>query len=110
MSQEPTPAGGATEAPSLHASPRARRFERRTLDAPLTIQLETTRIEGTADNVSRVGLMLYTDEPLRVTVQVEGFQGGRPLEGRLIRVQRMDDEVTGFAIEFDELIDLTEED
>lgn len=101
------PSSGAEQAV---ATERGRRFERRSIDSPLSIQVETTAIEGMADNLSRVGLMLYTDESLQVTVQIDGFQGGRPLKGRLVRLQRMDESTTGIAIEFDELIDPSDED
>ncbi len=98
---DPEVTGGAKA-----TSAGARRHERRSLDSALVLELNTDSLDGMADNVSRVGMMLYTDQPLRVTVRIEGFRGGRPVTGRLARLQRMDDTYSGVAIEFDELLDL----
>ena len=110
--QDASPATHRTPvpAPPLAAQARGRRHERRSLDSALEIEVVTKSLGGMADNISRVGLMVYTDQPLRVSVQIDGVHGGRPMTGRLIRLQRMDDTMTGVAIEFDELIEFDQGD
>ncbi|MFT5291756.1 MAG: hypothetical protein ACI8QS_001801 [Planctomycetota bacterium] len=98
---DPEVAGGSSA-----TSAGARRHERRSIDSALVLELNTDSVDGRADNVSRAGMMLYTDQPLKVTVCVEGINGGSPVTGRLVRLQRMDDTYSGVAIEFDELLDL----
>lgn len=78
-----------------------RRNQRRTLEAPVRMQLETTCLSGVSENVSRAGLLFFSEEPLRVTVEVEEAGGRRTYHGRLIRVQRMSESSTGLAVEFD---------
>lgn len=108
MSQDPTAsAAPPSDAPAIAPaeSSSVRRHARRALESPLSIEVDTHALEGMADNLSRVGLMLYTDQPLRVTVRIDGFRDGQPLQGRLVRLQRMDEDTTGLAIEFDELLE-----
>jgi hypothetical protein len=78
-----------------------RRTNRKDVEAPVTMRLETDQLAGLTDNISRAGLLFFTDEPLRVTVEVEDAAGRRTLRGRLIRLQRMNDTATGLAVEFD---------
>ena len=103
--EEPGEASGAST-----AGANGRRHERRSLDSALVLELNTDSLDGMADNLSRVGMMLYTDQPLKVTVRIEGFRGGHPVTGRLVRLQRMDDTYSGVAIEFDELLELDKTD
>ena len=65
------------------------------------MRLETSSLIGQGDNISRAGLLFYSDEPLRVTVEVEQNGQARTFHGRLIRLQRISDANTGLAIEFD---------
>ena len=78
-----------------------RRTDRKELEASITMRLETDELVGQGDNISRAGLLFFSDQPLRVSVEVE--QGGelRTFHGRLIRLQRISDASTGLAIEFD---------
>ena len=79
-----------------------RRASRQTLEAPVVMHIETETLQGTSDNASSAGIMFFTDEPLRVSVEVVGPDGPRTYHGRLVRVQRMNETNTGLAIEFDE--------
>ena len=79
-----------------------RRETRQHANASVVMRLDPTSIGGTADNMSSVGLMFFTDEPLRVSVELEEKGERRTLTGRLVRVQRMNETNTGVAIEFDE--------
>ena len=75
-----------------------RRAERVDHRAPLKLSLETSELQGTTENISGVGVLFFTEGSLRVSVELEG---GKVRSGRLVRVQRMSLENTGFAVEFD---------
>lgn len=59
-------------------------------------------LKGTSADVSDVGVMFVTDQPLQVKVQIE--EDGRILEriGRVIRTQQLGAVSTAIAIEFEE--------
>lgn len=78
-----------------------RRTNRRHVEAPVTMRLETRELVGQSDNISRAGLLFYSDQPLRVSIEVAEADGPRTYHGRLIRLQRISDANTGLAIEFD---------
>jgi hypothetical protein len=78
-----------------------RRNDRRAFEAPVRMRLETRELTGQSENLSRAGLLFFTYEPLRVSVEVQEPNGVRTYSGRLIRVQRMSESATGLAIEFD---------
>ena len=74
---------------------------RSSASSPMRITLVNPRFEGRADNLSNAGVFFFSPDRLRVTVEVE--EDGQLLEhtGFLVRVQRMSEETTGYAIEFD---------
>jgi len=78
-----------------------RRTSRKSLEAPVTLRIETSALEGQSDNISRAGLLLYSDQPIRVTVEVADAGGRRTYKGRLIRLQRISESNVGLAVEFD---------
>jgi hypothetical protein len=78
-----------------------RRTSRRSLEAPVELRMETGTLTGVSDNISRAGLLFFSDEPLRVTVEVRDNGVMRTYRGRLIRVQRVSESSTGLAVEFD---------
>jgi hypothetical protein len=78
-----------------------RRSDRRTFEAPVCMRLETRELVGQSENLSHAGLLFFSEEPLRVSVEVQEPGGVRTYTGRLIRVQRMSESSTGLAIEFD---------
>jgi len=78
-----------------------RRTHRRALEAQVSMRLETSTLNGQSDNISRAGLLFYSDQPIRVSVEVAEVGGPRTYHGRLIRLQRISDSSTGLAIEFD---------
>ncbi|MEW6073981.1 MAG: PilZ domain-containing protein [Planctomycetota bacterium] len=88
--------------PRPHA-PESRRAERVPLEAPVRMRFDVGAIDGLSDNISQIGLMFFTSDPLPVTVEID--EGGRKLvrHGRLMRVQRLNEASTGLAIEFDDL-------
>ena len=50
-------------------------------------------------------LLFFSEEGLRVRVEVHEDEGTRSYLGRLIRLQRMSESSTGLAIEFDPEVD-----
>ncbi len=79
---------------------RARRFS---VEASVRMRFEADAIQGISDNVSQVGLMFFTEEPLRVTVEVDEDGETRTYTGRLMRLQRLNETNTGLAVEFDDV-------
>jgi len=78
-----------------------RRTDRRALEAGVTMRLETSQLMGQSDNISRAGILFYSDQPVRVTIELSDPSGPRTYRGRLIRLQRMSESNTGLAVEFD---------
>jgi hypothetical protein len=78
-----------------------RRSHRKSLDASVTLRIESASIEGQGENISLAGMHVFTDEPLRVTVDVHAAGGLQTYKGRLIRVDRMSESNLGLAILFD---------
>jgi hypothetical protein len=78
-----------------------RRTNRKALEASVTMRIETSALEGQSDNISRAGILLYSEQPIRVTIEVVEPSGKRTYQGRLIRLQRISESNTGLAVEFD---------
>lgn len=78
-----------------------RRAPRRPIEAPIRMRIENEILEGVSDNISGVGLMFFAEEPVRVVIEVEENGALRRYKGRLVRAQRMTEDTTGYAIEFD---------
>lgn len=94
--------------PMSHQDPRDRTetAERRSTDrvpyeASVTVQVDTREFGGTSKNLSPAGLFFFSGDRLRVSVQIRDESGTRTCQGNLVRVERMDAQTTGFAIEFD---------
>lgn len=78
-----------------------RRATRDPDEATILLKLETRTLAGVNDNISSAGLLFFTEEPIRVTVEVSIPGGTETYSGRLVRAQRMGETNTGIAIEFD---------
>jgi hypothetical protein len=65
------------------------------------MRLEDQAIEGFGDNVSPAGILFLTNGAVRVVVRYADTEGQHERRGRLVRVQRMNDAASGFAIAFD---------
>lgn len=89
MSNDPT---DATE---------SRKDPRQSHKAHVVLRLLERPIEGQSENLSREGIMFYTDQELRVSVEFEGPDGPQTRSGRIVRVTRVSDQETGMAVEFD---------
>jgi len=75
---------------------------RRSTKDSVSVQIDTTRLKGAADNLSKTGILFFTDGDLRVTVHVEGEDGTqREFTGQLVRCERILGGRRGWAVEFD---------
>jgi hypothetical protein len=83
------------------ATAEQRRSNRKSLDASVTLRIESASVEGQGENISLAGMHIFTDQPLRVTVDVHTAGGPQTYRGRLIRVDRMSESNLGLAILFD---------
>jgi hypothetical protein len=88
--------------PRPHSATDERRAaEREGSNASLRLTVDTLDLEGTTENISGVGVLFFSEGCLRVSVEIEEGGRRRVRKGRLVRVQRMSLENTGFAVEFD---------
>jgi len=86
----------------LHSvSDERRAAEREDSRSSLRLTLDTDSLEGTTENISGVGVLFFSEGTLRVSVEIHEGGERRVRRGRLVRVQRMSLENTGFAVEFD---------
>jgi hypothetical protein len=78
-----------------------RRADREEVESLVRMRIDTDVVSGMADNLSEAGLLFFTDEALRVSVELVQDGQTRVFSGRLVRAQRMNETHTGLAIEFD---------
>ena len=78
-----------------------RRNNRRSSEVDLRIEVAAREISGRAENISQAGVFFFSGDSLRVNVHMEQEGETRSYPGRIVRVERLSDESTGFAIEFD---------
>jgi hypothetical protein len=78
-----------------------RRHNRRTAQAKVRLSVDTNEVEGHVENISRSGLLFFSEGDLRVSVQIEEDGKTTMRSGRLVRAQRMRGDSLGWAVEFD---------
>lgn len=78
-----------------------RRSKRYQVQGKIALRLETTALEGSAENLSRTGVLFYTDQPVRVVVELEEEGVVRRRSGTLVRCERIQGDRRGWAVEFD---------
>jgi hypothetical protein len=78
-----------------------RRHNRRSTQAKVRLSVDTNEVLGYVENISRSGLLFFSDGDLRVNVQVEEDGKSTVRTGRLVRAQRMRGDSFGWAVEFD---------
>lgn len=88
-------------------APRASTADRRTdnrrsAQGAVRLTLAATELCGEIDNISKSGMLFFTDGELRVRVEYQEEGVTRQRSARLVRVQRMRADHTGWAIEFDD--------
>lgn len=67
----------------------------------MRLTIDAAVLSGEVDNVSKSGMLLFTGNDLRVHVEYQEEGVTRQRSARLVRVQRMRADHTGWAIEFD---------
>ena len=67
----------------------------------IRLSIDSESIEGSAENISRTGVLFHTDGTIKVMIEIE--EGGmiKKVPGRLIRTERLGDAEQGWAVEFD---------
>ncbi len=78
-----------------------RRASRKALDSKVEVRFETIQLLGSANNLSRSGILFFTEGELRVSVEVLEDGEKRTLTGNLVRCERIKDDHRGWAVEFD---------
>jgi hypothetical protein len=78
-----------------------RRHNRRSTQAQVRLSVDTNEVLGYVENISRSGLLFFSDGDLRVSVQLEEDGKTSVRSGRLVRAQRMRGDSFGWAVEFD---------
>lgn len=87
-------------------APRASTADRRTdnrrsAQGSVRLWIDAAELGGEIDNVSKSGMLFFTSGELRVRVEYEEDGALRQRGARLVRVQRLRADHTGWAIEFD---------
>jgi len=88
----------------MSSYPDEKRAEPRTEShQSVRLKIDSADLTGACENISGVGVLFFTDDTLQVTVELEEADGRKVTRtGRLVRVQRMSLDNTGFAVEFDD--------
>ena len=68
----------------------------------MRVYIETTEIDGETDNLSRTGILFFTDTELKVRIEIEEGGERRVLDGQLVRCDRIQGDRRGWAVEFDQ--------
>ena len=67
----------------------------------MQVSIDTTALKGVANNLSKTGILFFTDGELRVTVEIVGGGETKQLSGSLVRCERIKGDHRGWAVEFD---------
>jgi len=78
-----------------------RHHTRHASEATVKVSLDTRELSGRADNLSKGGLLFFSEGDLRVRVEIVEHGKREIREGRLIRAQRIREDEIGWAVEFD---------
>ena len=79
-----------------------RRAPRHAVALPVHVAFPGEGLSGTSADVSDVGVLCVTDEPLELVVRIEQDGGTVERRGRLVRAQQLGAVSFALAIEFDE--------
>ncbi len=86
--------------PATDTSDR-RRAARRPHEGKVRVHLDMLELEGPASNISKTGVLFFTEGELTVTVEIE--LEGKLVQrvGHLVRCERIKGERRGWAVEFE---------
>ena len=78
-----------------------RREPRKQVKGSVHLKVDAQDLTGEADNLSRSGILFFTEGDLQVELEIES--GGEMMKrtGRLVRCERIHDSRRGWAVEFD---------
>ena len=65
------------------------------------LKVDAQELNGEADNLSRSGILFFTEGDLHVELEVEADGEVMKRTGRLVRCERIHDSRRGWAVEFD---------
>lgn len=78
-----------------------RRNPRRQSQARIHVSLETGSFGGQAENISTAGVFFFSQDRIRVHVEVIENGVVKTYPGRIVRMEPISETHTGFAIEFE---------
>ncbi len=78
-----------------------RQHNRTASEGKVQFTIHTSEMSGVANNISKSGILFFTDGDLRVTVEVEQEGEMQKYEGLLVRCERIKGARRGWAVEFD---------
>ena len=78
-----------------------RRATRRQMKGVIQLKVDTQVLSGEADNISRSGILFFTEGDLKVELEIESDGEVTKKTGRLVRCERIHDARRGWAVEFD---------
>lgn len=78
-----------------------RRAPREKVKGSVHLKVDAQELNGEADNLSRSGILFFTEGDLHVELEIDA--GGEVMKrtGRLVRCERIHDSRRGWAVEFD---------
>jgi hypothetical protein len=83
------------------ATDNRRRAPRLDSEAEINVTFEAGSLAGRAENLSAAGVFFFSADKVRVRVEVKDGGKSTVRSGRLVRVESISDDSSGFAIEFD---------
>jgi DnaJ-class molecular chaperone len=86
---------------SLTQASDRRRHRRLSTQAQVRLTVQSGEVLGEVENLSRSGLLFFSQGDLHVRVEIEENGKATSRTGRLVRAQRMRGSSYGWAIEFD---------
>lgn len=78
-----------------------RRSKRHQIQGKVALSIETTAVDGRLENRSQTGILFFTDQPVRVVVELEENGVLQRRTGILARCERIQGDRRGWAVEFD---------
>ena len=78
-----------------------RRASRSQVKGSVRLKVDAQDLAGEADNISRSGILFFTEGDLRVELEIESGGEVMTKTGRLVRCERIHDSRRGWAVEFD---------
>ncbi len=79
-----------------------RQSRRKREQTRITLHVTDQHLAGSAESVTKSGVLFHTDGSLEVEIEVEEDGVLRTRKGRLIRTERVSEARQGWAVEFDD--------